>query len=162
MEDATLDEYRKSYNRAKAAQNRERRELKELAGYAKARAQGKTTRLGGQSEVQQAIVSWVAYIREKLSNYVIRRTVESLDHDGKPISAIPPFKKVPVLLTPSEEEMETQLSLIANLGKLEELSGREVTRNLEVRCFFSRVVMSFRFVHRKRAARPHADVRTQN
>lgn len=85
-------------------------------GLAAAVAQGKATQQAEQDGVKKAIIDWVNYLRDKLVGYVIRRTVNSVDPQGNPISGIPPFKTVTVLLEPTEEEMETQLRLVEGLG----------------------------------------------
>ena len=84
-----------------------------------------------QSEVHTKAVSalWINKIREKFRGAVIRRTVNSLDYTGKPISGLEPYKEHLSVINMYEHEYEA----------LEALAEKAMDSETFVRRFASEV-----------------------
>lgn len=93
--DSQLDEMNAALRRAK------RDDSKSLRGTEESELQSQAREyLGGRDESQQTdarqqfvAATWIKKIREKYRGSVIRRTVNSLDHDGIPISELEPYEQ---------------------------------------------------------------------
>ncbi len=103
---------RLQYKRSKGAEAKDR---KAAASLALAVAEGQTTEQAERMPSRVALFRWLDDVREGLAEYVIRRTTESLDHTGKPISNLPPIVTVRCVVTLTAKERAVQLALAEQL-----------------------------------------------
>ena len=63
---------------------------------------------GAEREIQEAITAWMVLIRKGYDGAVIRRTINSLDWRGAPISGLDKYVEHILVLQLSPEEQECQ------------------------------------------------------
>ncbi len=78
-------------------------------------ARGKQADVGGEAYHTIAIIMEDA--RKRFEGAVMRRTVDSRDYEGKPISGLEPYEQRMVLLKLSHEEQETIDELAAEMSQ---------------------------------------------
>ncbi|KAI0681777.1 P-loop containing nucleoside triphosphate hydrolase protein [Cerioporus squamosus] len=134
-----MEEYRKAYDKAKRKEGTLRKAGQGETRQAKDLVRGKTPKGHLQGELAQASISWMNVLREIFSKSMIRRTVNSKDYLGRPISGLDPYQEHALILTPNEAEAECH-------EKLAEAIDNEEGSKLEV--------STVEWARRKRRAAP--------
>lgn len=101
-----LDEYRRMTDKFKRKDRAERKAAGiNEATVARAFVKGKKTkRQDYETQYDRSLQEWIDKLRELFQEHIIRRTIDSLDWKGEPISGLPPYHEHPLLLTLTEEE----------------------------------------------------------
>lgn len=83
-----------------------------------------------QTSVLQTSISWITLLRKWCADYVIRRTVYSVDNEHKPISGVKPYKShlLAMPLLPAERTAHEQM-----VAEFLENGTSESTKNRRVR-----------------------------
>lgn len=68
-----------------------------------------------EKEVSLALHQWVSVLRVLYADHIIRRTIDSVDNLGQPISGLPVYHDIPIILKLSDEEMDVQRLLAEDL-----------------------------------------------
>lgn len=68
-----------------------------------------------QTDVTLALHQWVSVLRALFAAHTIRRTIDSVDNLGQPISGLPAYFDISIILKLSDEEMDVQRRLAADL-----------------------------------------------
>lgn len=132
---AEMEEHRRAMDRAVRRERQRRKEGEGEIKLARALVKGKKTRKDEREEFNAVVSAWVADIRTGFEGAVVRRTVNSLDWLGRPISGLEPYHEHPLLLELSPTEHE-----VLN-GLAEEITNEGVgasAKNLQVRNPFLR------------------------
>ena len=114
-----MEEHRRAMDRAVRRERQRRKEGEGEIKLARALINGKKTRNDEREEFNAVVSEWVADIRSGFEGAVVRRTVNSLDWQGRPISGLDPYHEHALLLELSASEHET-LNALA-----EEITTRE-------------------------------------
>ncbi|OSC96198.1 hypothetical protein PYCCODRAFT_1472816, partial [Trametes coccinea BRFM310] len=123
-----MQEHRKAYMRAKNHDTKQRKARSDTVQLAAAITIGKRTAKSEESESKVTIRAWVADVRKLLIDYVVRRSVHSIDRDGQPIIRLPPWKDIIVPVRLREDEMRVQHHLV---DRLKEERSKLTTAGLE-------------------------------
>ena len=133
MEDnaGLLDHHRRETEKHKRKDRAERKEAGVNEGVViRAFAMGKKTRRQDvETAYTRALNAWIELLRELYEGYVIRRTINSLDWKGEPISGLPPYHEHALLLRMTEDELHVLSQLAEEV--VEEGGG---VRQLQVSC----------------------------
>ena len=105
-----LDEHRRAFDRAQKKESNLRKEGAGDVTIARAVVKGKTVE-DQEREIQDVIKSFMATIRIGYDGAVIRRTINSKDWRGSPISGLEPYDEHLIILKLSDEEQECQCAL---------------------------------------------------
>lgn len=99
-----------------AAARRERASRKEGGGevkLARAVVKGKMTQDVDSGKYRESLLQWMAAIREGFQGAVVRRTINSVDWRGNPISGLDKYREhiLALKLSPREQECQEQLAI---------------------------------------------------
>ena len=113
--DSSMDAHRREVDRARRDERKKRNEGKGEIRLARAVATGKQTKDADEDRVKIALSDWINELRAIFDGSMIRRTVNSLDYKGEPISGLPKWIELPILIELSDEEMAVQEQLAEGL-----------------------------------------------
>lgn len=118
------DELAKQMDRELNAANRKERNARKKANSDQAETvvrgvlKGDDTRVDVKSDYKDTLLKWIRKLREWYAGCVIRRTVKSIDNEGKRISGLDPYSEHPLVVDLYDWEMD-------NLDEL----GEELVKN---------------------------------
>ena len=110
-----MDDHRREVDRARRQERKKRSEGKGEIRLARAVATGKQTKDADEDRVKLALSNWINELRSIFEGSMIRRTVNSLDYRGQPISGLEKWTELPILIELSPEEMHVQELLAEGL-----------------------------------------------
>ena len=105
---AKLDECRRAFDRAMRRERDARKEGGGDVALARTIIKGGSVESADEHEIQEVITSWMALIRKGYDGAVVRRTVNSLDWRGAPISGLEKYHEHILVLNLRENEAECQ------------------------------------------------------
>jgi hypothetical protein len=113
-----------------AAQRRDRLARKESdseEGIIRGMAQGNPD-VDFTSEYQKTMLSWIDIIRKAFAGIVIRRTVNSKDHEGRPISGLEPYHEHHLVVKLHPHEMDNLEKIAESLVSEDASLARSAAR----------------------------------
>ena len=117
----------KELNRAQAKDRKAERQSENAGDQLRALLGGKDMeQVAGNSELAPKLRHWVPWIREVFAPYIIRRTLDSVDHTGNRIFGLPPYEEHVMLLELREWEKNQLRAVTSELieqGSLTTLAG---------------------------------------
>ncbi|KAH9852795.1 P-loop containing nucleoside triphosphate hydrolase protein, partial [Lenzites betulinus] len=109
--------FKRELDRARRKEREKRQKGKGDVRLARVVALGQVSKDAIEDKIKQANHDWIAAIRVIYKGYMMRRTIYSKDNRGKPISGLAPWVESSLLVNLTEEEMEVQRELAAQLAQ---------------------------------------------
>ena len=99
-----MEDHRRDCERAKRRETQRRKEGQGEIELARSLIKGKTPRQGDIDDYKAAVVSWMQDLRGAYAGSIVRRTVNSVDKHGRPISGLDKYHEHPLILSLNEQE----------------------------------------------------------